>query len=110
MENELKKLVYVDPEDPSVEYEIIVRGAEKALTALKDANGDTIHNTIIRGYDKERYNYVLVDVPENIKVANIEMARMIWKPSMNISAINPLPAIYKAKEETKLVGKVSLSS
>lgn len=135
MANELKKLVFVDPENPSEEYEIVVKGAEKALTALKDANGDIIHNTINSGYKKERYNYVLINEPENAKydkinnqlsektkivevtdepnkptIIKMKMAKSVYKPSLNLKAVIPSPVIYKAKEETKLTEKVSLSS
>lgn len=135
MANELKKLVCVDPEDPSAEYEIVVKGAEKALTALKDANGDIIHNTINSGYKKERYNYVLINEPENAKydkinsqlseqtktiavtdepkeptIIKMRMAKSVYKPSLSSKAVIPSPAVYKAKEETKLTEKVSLSS
>lgn len=135
MANELKKLVFVDPENPSEEYEIVVKGAEKALTALKDANGDIIHNTINSGYKKERYNYVLINEPENAKydkinsqlseqtktvavtdgakeptIIKMRMAKSVYKPSLNSKAVIHSPVIYKAKEETKLTEKVSLSS
>ena len=135
MANELKKLVFVDPENPSEEYEIVVKGAEKALTALKDANGDSIHKTINSGYKKERYNYVLINEPENAKydkinsqlseqtktvavtyepkeptIIKMRMAKSVYKPSLNSKVVIPSPVIYKAKEETKLIEKVSLSS
>lgn len=134
MANKLKKLVYVDPKNPSIEYEVIVRGAEKALSALKDANGDVIHNTIDAGAKAERYNYVLVNAPENPKydttpsfearisepvvrmmpkntivAEKVALQKTSDKPSLG-NTVTPSPVLYKAKESSKPDEKVSLSS
>lgn len=135
MEGKLKKLVYVDPKDPSVEYEVIVRGAEKSVRALRDANGDIIHNTIDAGSKNERYNYILVNEPENARydpvtpfkarkknaiavetislsepeTNKIALEKTSDKPSLAV-AVSPSPAVYKVKESSKPDEKVSLSS
>ena len=89
MGEQLKKLVFVDPSDPTKKYEVFVKGADKANRALMDANGDVIHNVIEQGELADRYNYVLIG-GSNFAKAGLTTSKLAQFKSMRASTFSKL--------------------
>ena len=110
MGEQLKKLVFVDPNDPTKKYEVFVKGADKANRALRDANGDIIHNVIQQGELDNRYNYVLIGEEFGLstsKLAEFKDQKSVSFSKLTMNETENTTSYLKVKDSSSETSKIA---